>query len=180
MLNLKEFHDCAYNSRTRQDIIRGISSYSNRSFCLVLPIGEFDEDLLIPVIEWMKNKLKNKMLKLENKNEENMSTETEVKLVSKKADFIKIETIADKIEFDPFKRSGHLFGALFNEINHRYSKYFSDIKDGFNLHCMIATIFIFTVCVAPALCFGGILGMNMSILILIFSIFPLTELNVKN
>jgi hypothetical protein len=26
------------------------------------------------------------------------------------------------------------------------------------VHCMIAIFFIFTVCVAPALCFGGILG----------------------
>lgn len=60
--------------------------------------------------------------------------------------------------FDPFKRTGCPFGSLVKEVEYRYSKYFSDIFDGLNLHCFIATIFGFTVCVAPALCFGGILG----------------------
>lgn len=61
-------------------------------------------------------------------------------------------------KFDPFKRTGCLFGALLREVKHRYSQYFSDIRDGLNLHCLISFFFIFTVCVAPALCFGGILG----------------------
>ena len=63
-------------------------------------------------------------------------------------------------KFDPFKRTGCLFGALWREVKHRYSQYFSDIRDGLNLHCLISFFFIFTVCVAPALCFGGILGKN--------------------
>lgn len=60
--------------------------------------------------------------------------------------------------FDPFKRTGFPFGSLVKEIRYRYSKYLSDITDGLNLHCFIAMVFIFTVCFAPALCFGGILG----------------------
>jgi hypothetical protein len=64
----------------------------------------------------------------------------------------------DDEEFDPFKRTGYLFGSLCNEIKYRYSKYLSDFKDAFNVHCLIAFVFIFTVCIAPALSFGGILG----------------------
>lgn len=59
---------------------------------------------------------------------------------------------------DPFKRTGCLFGGLFKEMKNRYSQYLSDLRDGFNMHCFIAFIFIFTVCFAPALTFGGILG----------------------
>jgi solute carrier family 4 anion exchanger 3 len=61
-------------------------------------------------------------------------------------------------DFDPFKRTGRMFGSLKSEVKHRYSKYLSDIQDGLTLHCFIAFVFIFTVCVAPALCFGGILA----------------------
>lgn len=64
----------------------------------------------------------------------------------------------DDGEFDPFKRTGHIFGSLINEIKYRYSKYFSDFKDALNVHCLIAFVFIFTVCIVPALSFGGILG----------------------
>ena len=61
-------------------------------------------------------------------------------------------------KFDPFKRSRVPFGSFVNELKHRYKKYTSDLIDGLSLHCLIASIFIFTVCVAPALCFGGILA----------------------
>jgi hypothetical protein len=62
-------------------------------------------------------------------------------------------------EFNPFRRTGCLFGSLCREIKYRYSKYPSDFKDALNIHCLIAFVFIFTVCIAPALSFGGILGM---------------------
>ena len=61
-------------------------------------------------------------------------------------------------ELDPFRKTNRPFGCLINEIKYRYSFYLSDFKDAFNLHCLIAFVFIFTVCVAPALSFGGILG----------------------
>lgn len=61
-------------------------------------------------------------------------------------------------EYDPFQRTGYLFGSLIKEIKYRYSKYLSDFKDALNIHCLIAFVFIFTVCIAPALSFGGILG----------------------
>jgi hypothetical protein len=61
-------------------------------------------------------------------------------------------------QFDPFLRTKIPFGALVNEIKHRYRVYLSDFTDGLSVHCFIAFIFIFTVCLAPALCFGGILA----------------------
>ena len=64
----------------------------------------------------------------------------------------------DDDQFNPFRRTGCLFGSLCKEIKYRYSKYPSDFKDALNVHCLIAFVFIFTVCIAPALSFGGILG----------------------
>ncbi len=53
--------------------------------------------------------------------------------------------------FDPFQRTGYLFGCLIKEIKYRYSRYCSDYTDALNLHCLVAFVFTFTVCIAPAL-----------------------------
>jgi len=59
---------------------------------------------------------------------------------------------------DPFQRTGFPFGCLINEIRYRYSGYLSDFTDALNFHCLIAFVFTFTVCITPALSFGGILA----------------------
>lgn len=71
-----------------------------------------------------------------------------------------VETEIRRFEemYNPFKKTGTWFGSLKNEVVHRYVKYASDITDGFSLSCLIAFVFMFTLCIAPALCFGGILG----------------------
>lgn len=66
-------------------------------------------------------------------------------------------------KFDPFRKTGTPFGSLKKEVQHRYAQYLSDITDGLNLSCLMAFVFIFTLCFAPALCFGGILGMQLFI-----------------
>jgi hypothetical protein len=68
------------------------------------------------------------------------------------------KSVIDVKTFNPFRKTGRLFGSLFNEIKHRYSKYGSDIKDFYHWDCVFAFVFIFTLCIAPALCFGGILA----------------------
>jgi hypothetical protein len=159
LMTNKEFCDCAYNAKNKHDIIRGITAFSNRSLCLVLPAGEFDEDLLKPLIEWMKNKMMKKQKQIKLKRRQNSEiTAAEKSSLDRKVSMASSASKSAKEQFDPFRRTGKPFGCLFNEIKYRYSKYFSDIYDGFNVHCMIAIFFIFTVCVAPALCFGGILG----------------------
>lgn len=171
----KDFQSTAYTAKKRQDIIRGITQFSSKSLCLVLPLGEFDIDLLNPLLEWMRRKTKSKMNKMNHK----MSIKSKDSLDDAKYNLFTDPRTIDKANhhnhveaglmlsdepykeeevFDPFKRTGKPFGALFKEIRYRYKKYLSDIRDGLNLHCMIAFVFIFTVCVVPALSFGGILG----------------------
>lgn len=150
----KEFHECAYRASDRRELIDSISSFTNRSLCLVLPIGNFDEDLLTPIIEWMRDKMDKKSAKSlsDIKIYDRSSQETSNKFGLSSQDE------QDEIEVDPFQKTSQPFGCLINEIKNRYSFYLSDFKDAINLHCLIAFVFIFTVCFAPALSFGGILA----------------------
>lgn len=141
----------------------------NRSLCLVLPVGNFDDDLIAPLIEWMQNKLKKKKdklstsdLKIYDRRQSTVSKSNLTCNIKKNIDTqiveeqpIETEEIQDH---DPFQRTGYPFGCLINEIRYRYSCYLSDFRDALNLHCLVAFVFTFTVCIAPALSFGGILA----------------------
>jgi hypothetical protein len=151
----------AYNAKKRQDIIRGIGQFTSKSLCLVLPLGDFDDELLTPILEWMKKKTKAKVASIKDKQlvKENIQDNEKFSLLTgKKGDEVIDGVLTQSEEYDPFKRTGKPFGSLVNEILYRYKKYLTDIQDGLNLHCFISIVFIFTVCIAPALCFGGILA----------------------
>lgn len=189
LMTNKEFHECAYQANDRRDLIEGISYFTNKSLCLVLPLGEFDSDLMNPIVEWMRDKMKKKLKKLvaesmrhsedkshisplqsRYKKSISISRDTKNKIDSEHLNAVSkiqasnsdyahdIDERNDDEEFDPFQRTGRPFGSLALEIKYRYSKYFSDFKDALNIHCLIAFVFIFTVCIASALSFGGILG----------------------
>lgn len=128
-------------------------------------MGNFDEDLLTPIIEWMQETMKKKTsssvsdIKIYDKSSQegtgggNGSGGKAIRHSSSSPD-----EEQDEVEIDPFQKTNRPFGCLINEIKHRYSSYLSDYKDALNWHCLIAFVFIFTVCFAPALSFGGILG----------------------
>lgn len=171
LMTNKEFHDCAYRANDRRELIENITSFANRSLCLVLPVGVFDDDLLKPIIEWMQNKMKKKTSKSISETkiyDKNSPTSSLMNKLSIRDTLVSVDD--NKLvssngggdggddEFNPFQRTGCLFGSLIKEIKYRYSYYISDITDALNLHCLIALIFTFTVCVAPALSFGGILA----------------------
>jgi len=71
---------------------------------------------------------------------------------------LKTNAIQSKNKPDPFKPTGCLFGNLVQETKHRYKQYLSDIKDGLNWKCLVSAIFIFSLCLAPSLTFGGVLA----------------------
>lgn len=180
----KDFYECAYNSSQRQDLVTSITSFTNRNLCLVVPLGAYDTSLLAPTLEWMRGMMRKKLDKINRlkakaggggsppvrrrkieaptpraaEKMNGMSTNTE----SEDRDHGVIENLPVRFEekFDPFRQTGTMFGSLKNEIRHRYAKYASDLTDGLNLNCLIAFVFVFTLCIAPALCFGGILCTN--------------------
>ena len=65
---------------------------------------------------------------------------------------------------DPLARTGRLFGGVVNDIKRRFPMYLSDIKDGLNLQCLSAVIFIYFACLSPAITFGGLLSKYNTIL----------------
>lgn len=213
----------------------GISSFTNRNLCLVVPVGVYDHDLLVPTLEWMRRMTKKKLdrINLSKSNQhhhnsagsptsptvttptsrnssrkfrgvENSSTygggRTPDSTNYKRSRFsfasynkkrshlhrrdphlrgedgnatssldesgggsggsMLPEMPIYEEKFDPFRKTGTPFGSLKKEVAHRYSQYLTDLTDGLNLNCMIAFVFVFTLCIAPALCFGGILGNN--------------------
>ncbi|CAF0718290.1 unnamed protein product [Brachionus calyciflorus] len=194
LMTNKEFHTCVYQANDRRELIEGISYFTNKSLCLVLPLGDFDHDLMNPIVEWVRAKMKKKLEKflsetekhhdhdkthtspLQNKYKKSISISKDSKTKSNNNNENEHLNAISKLqqhhvtsdheqddkssheEFDPFRRTGRPFGSLILEIKYRYSKYLSDFKDALNLHCLIAFIFIFTVCIASALSFGGILA----------------------
>jgi hypothetical protein len=161
-------------------LIQAITNYINRSLCLVIPPGVHDEDMLSPMIAWIRNKMKLKVEKTNEHEKKSLSNKAashnHVKnRHNNKANRDKNDGLIDfghkrndhefndkselEEEFDPFQRTGCPFGSLSKEVKFRYAKYCSDFKDALNLHCFIAFVFTFTVCITPALSFGGILGL---------------------
>ena len=66
----------------------------------------------------------------------------------------------EKADEDPFQRSGFVFGGVWREMRRRYEHYKSDFLDAFSLNCIVSLIFMFIACLAPALTFGGIIGIG--------------------
>ncbi len=59
---------------------------------------------------------------------------------------------------NPFIRTGKIFGGLIREVKRKTQHYSSDFKEGLNLRCAMAVVFIFFATLAPTITFGGLLG----------------------
>ena len=54
-------------------------------------------------------------------------------------------------------RTGTFFGGLFQDVKRRSKFYISDFRDGFNLHTLFASIFLYFALFATNIAFGGLL-----------------------
>uniref|UniRef100_H2LRH3 Anion exchange protein n=1 Tax=Oryzias latipes TaxID=8090 RepID=H2LRH3_ORYLA len=131
LMSDKHFHETAYHTEDRQDLLTAINSFLECS--IVLPPSEISGEMLIHSSEMM----------MRRENEWHSLPDSLV--VSKSSD-------------DPLKRSGRLFGGLIKDVTRRYPQYRSDIRDALNPQCMAAIIFIFFAALSPAITFGGLLG----------------------
>lgn len=178
LMTNKDFKTTAYRAKAGHEVIKGITHYSNQSLCLVLPIGEYHNDLLEPITEWVqKNMKKQHRRKSSNSNKIKTIKPTRLKLRQYAKEKPEAAATAvssfderddedesddekkdDEKKYDPFKPTGRMFGTLIKETSNRYKQYWSDIRDGISLQCLIAAVFTFTICLAPTLTFGGILA----------------------
>lgn len=56
--------------------------------------------------------------------------------------------------------TGRLFGGVLEDIRRRSALYASDFRDGLSRKCVSSTLFLFFACLAPAVTFGGIMGVQ--------------------
>ena len=56
--------------------------------------------------------------------------------------------------------TGRLFGGVRDDIGRRLRHYASDFRDGANAKSLSSTLFLFFACLAPAVTFGGIMGVQ--------------------
>ncbi|XP_033102443.1 band 3 anion transport protein-like isoform X2 [Anneissia japonica] len=139
LMSNEHFHEIAYKADCRQDLLGAINEFIDDS--IVLPPGEWDKDLLLPILRHQNRKVKKRQESRRKKEEETAIDSGEV-----------VQQI------DPLERTGILFGGLFNDIKRRYPYYLSDFRDALNVQCCAAFIFIFFACLSPAITFGGLLG----------------------
>ena len=129
-----DFHNSAYQADTKRDLLRSIKTFLDSS--IVLPPGQLeDPNLLKSLTSFQKDVAK-----------------------KKRSDEILQKMEESKHEINPLDRTGKYFGAVWGDIKRRYPKYLSDLKDGLNLQCLGAIVFIFFAILSPAITFGGLLA----------------------
>lgn len=147
LMSDKQFHEAAYLADDRQDLLNAINGFLDCS--IVLPPSELGgEDLLRSVAHFQREMLRKR-------------EEQEVALLSKEPKSLEEKgalLTPLKLEDDPLRRSGRLFGGLIRDAQRRYPKYISDFKDALNPQCMAAVIFIYFAALSPTITFGGLLG----------------------
>lgn len=72
--------------------------------------------------------------------------------------FSAIAVAAAEEQDGPLKRTGRFGGGLVRDIKRRAECYISDFTEGFNLHCLWVTIFLYFAVFAPNIAFGGLLA----------------------
>ncbi|XP_055870394.1 anion exchange protein 2-like isoform X2 [Biomphalaria glabrata] len=139
LMSNQQFHNVAYRAESREDLLRAINSFLDDS--IVLPPGDWDHRTLLPITHMAR---KRALLRKQKKKD----MEEKEALLYDKSD----------IPSDPLKRTGCLFGGVYNDIRRRFPLYWSDIKDGLNAQCLKTLFFIFFTCLSPCIAFGGLLS----------------------
>ncbi|XP_071493333.1 band 3 anion transport protein-like [Diadema antillarum] len=150
LMSNDHFHQAAYTAETMRDLLTAMNTFIDHT--IVLPPGDWDRELLLPVLRMQNEKMK-KMRAEQQLLEEAEEMDGDLRIIdptSKKR--------PPKRYPDPLKRTGKIFGGLINDICRRYPHYWSDIKDGLNFQCIAAFFFIYFAALSPAITFGGLMA----------------------
>jgi anion exchange protein len=121
----------AYSALMADDLLDGIDSFLDDS--IVLPPGDWDENLLLPVMHERNEMRKRK--------------------ASKMIEHERRELFA----VDPLQHSRRLCGGIWTDIKKLARRYPSDIRDMFHFQTFISLIFLYVAFLAPAVAFGGLM-----------------------
>lgn len=118
----------------------------------MIPPGEYDRNVLSQTIPILADQTKEIALR---------RRQTTIKKEKKKEPSERVSEEAETPEVeDALERTGRFCGGLVRDVKRRFSMYKSDILDSLNMRCLMATIFVYLACLAPAVSFGGLLYEN--------------------
>ncbi|XP_033628613.1 band 3 anion transport protein-like isoform X1 [Asterias rubens] len=153
LMSSENFHSTAYSADCMEDLLSAMNEFIDDS--VVLPAGNWDKELLLPILRTQNIKMR------QRRQKQDAIMEEEEELVDRKLTEVDFGEKPEKrlAKFiDPLKRTGCLFGGLVNDVKRRYPLYLSDLKDALNVQCIAATFFIFFAALSPAITFGGLLA----------------------
>lgn len=131
LMSDQAFHDVAYRAESREDLLTAINEFLEDT--VVLPPGNWDRNVLLPILIAQSRAiaLRRKMAKAASSSHSEGDT--------------------------ALLRTGIFFGGLFQDIKRRGKFYLSDFSDGFNLHSLFASLFLYFTLFATNIAFGGLL-----------------------
>ncbi|XP_065886531.1 anion exchange protein 2-like isoform X2 [Dysidea avara] len=140
LMNNKAFNEGAYKAKGTHDLIECLEKFLSES--ILLPPGDWDQELMKPVIEAAMSARRKSMVSRRNtvrKSKEERFHETDPSLIRNSIPFIGI--------YNNFK-----------VLKQRYKSDWVDwlTKDGIK-QCLLSIIFGFMICIAPAIAFGGLM-----------------------
>ncbi|XP_015786320.1 sodium-driven chloride bicarbonate exchanger isoform X3 [Tetranychus urticae] len=134
------FHDVAYKSKSRQDLLAGVDEFLDA--VTILPPGAWDPSIRIEPPNQIPSQESRK--KHDPSEPKNIIDEEEEEMKEREASGL--------------KRTGRLFGGLINDVKRKAPWYLSDFKDALALQSIASVIFLYFACLAPIITFGGLLG----------------------
>jgi len=153
LLSDEEFRVQAYRAEHKQDMIHAVDEFLDDSVVLAPNVMQ-NTDMLKHLIDYQKNLVKRNKMKQHPNNENNEKE----KLLDDDDKKSLVTSQNNDGGFPELRRTGKYFGGLYKDVKRRYKKYWSDIKDGLNVQCLAAIIFIYFAALSPAITFGGLLG----------------------
>jgi len=135
------FHDVAYKSKNREDLLAGIDEFLDAVTCL--PPGTWDNKIRIEPPSTIQSQDFRK------------KPESSKVIKSQKS----IEDEEEKIRIESgLTRTDRLFGGLINDIKRKAPWYLSDFTNAFALQSVASVVFLYFACLAPIITFGGLLA----------------------
>lgn len=133
LMSDQAFHDVAYRADSREDLLSAINGFLDDT--VVLPPGEWDRNVLLPIL----------------------IEQSRAMVRRRKMAKAALAAAAEEQEQDPLDRTGSFCGGLIQDVKRRAKFYLSDFKDGFNMQCLLTSIFLYFSVFAPNVAFGSIL-----------------------
>lgn len=131
LMSDQAFHDVAYRADSREDLLTAINEFLEDT--VVLPPGNWDRNVLLPILI------------------------AQSRAIALRRKMAKAATSSHSEGDTALLRTGTFFGGLFQDIKRRGKFYLSDFRDGFNLHSLFASLFLYFALFATNIAFGGLL-----------------------